>query len=236
MKGFLICDESETHRKAHIEKLLSDAPFTLEKVPAVYPVKHHVPFREALINASKKRTGRELLMGELGCLLSHRLVWSMILKEANSAEDHFLVFESDSVITNPFFLKNNFARLTKDKDLFFWGAWEGHMKLFKSSKKAIDDNFIVGIPFIKTAYCTYGYSLNRKAASLLLQRTSKISHPVDQFKYFFKQDELALGGVLPELITGNKAGSTIREKENPIFKKAFLALLDIKNNIICSLR
>ena len=236
MKGFLICDESETHRKAYIEKLLTDAPFTIDKVAAVYPRKQHVPFRDALMSCSKQRTGKDLLMGELGCLLSHRRVWSMIVKQANNDQDHFLVFESDSMIAHPLFLNNNFARLTKEKDMFFWGAWEGHMKLFNSSRKDVDGQFTVGIPFIKTAYCTYGYSLNKKAASLLLERTNKISHPVDQFKYFFKQDELRLGGVLPEVIKGNQITSTIREKENAFFKKAFLAVLDLKNNIICSLR
>lgn len=236
MKGFLICDESETHRKAHIEKLLTDAPFTIDKVAAVYPGKQHVPFRDALLSCSKQRTGKELLMGELGCLLSHRRVWSMIVKQANNDQDHFLVFESDSLIANPLFLKNHFTTLTMDKDMFFWGAWEGHLKLFKSSRKNVDEKCTVGIPFIKTAYCTYGYSLNKKAASLLLERTNKISHPVDQFKYFFKQDELRLGGVLPEVIKGNQIASTIREKENQFFKKAFLAVLDLKNYIICSLR
>jgi GR25 family glycosyltransferase involved in LPS biosynthesis len=188
------------------------------------------------MRCSKQRTGKELLMGELGCLLSHRSVWSMIVKQANNDQEHFLVFESDSMIAHPLFLKNNFVQLTRGKDMFFWGAWEGHMKLFKSSRKNVDEQFTVGIPFIKTAYCTYGYSLNKKAASLLLQRTNKISHPVDQFKYFFKQDELRLGGVLPEVIKGNQIASTIREKENQFFKKAFLAVLDLKNNIICSLR
>jgi GR25 family glycosyltransferase involved in LPS biosynthesis len=236
VKGFLICDASETHRKAHIEKLLTDAPFTIDKVAAVYPGKQHVPFRDALMSCSKQRTGKDLLMGELGCLLSHRRVWSMIVRQANNDQDHFLVFESDSMIAHPLFLNNNFARLTKEKDMFFWGAWEGHMKLFKSSRKDVDGQFTVGIPFIKTAYCTYGYSLNKKAASLLLERTNKISHPVDQFKYFFNQDELRLGGVLPEVIKGNQITSTIREKENQFFKKAFLAVLDLKNNIICSLR
>lgn len=236
MKAFLICAKSETHRKEHIAKLMADAPFSVEKVESVYPDRQRVPFRDAMLRVSKERTGKTLLMGELGCLLSHRRVWSMIVREANNDEEHFLVFESDSIIDNPLFIKNNFPSLTNDTDIFFWGAWEGHMKLFKSSRKAIDQDFTVGVPFIKTAYCTYGYSLNKKAAALLLKRTNKISHPVDQFKYFFRQDELRLGGVLPEIIKGNQITSTIREKENMFFKKAFLAVLDLKNNIICSLR
>lgn len=236
MKAFLIYAESETHRKDHIAKLMADAPFAVEKVEAVYPERQHVPFRNALLQVSKERTGKTLLMGELGCLLSHRKVWTKILQEAHSDQDHFLVFESDSMIEDPQFLRNNFESLTESKDLFFWGAWEGHMKFFHSTQKAIESSHIVGEPFIKTIYCTYGYSLNRKAAKLLLSRTKKISHPVDQFKYFFSQKELKLGGVLPEVITGNKLNSTIRDKENALFKQVFLSVLDLKNNIICSLR
>lgn len=236
MKAFLIYAESESHRKNHIAKLMAEAPFAVEKVEAVYPDRQHVPFRDALLRVSKERTGKTLLMGELGCLLSHRKVWTKILQEAKNDLIHFLVFESDSRIENPQFLRDNFSSLTQTKDLFFWGAWEGHMKFFKSSKKVIEDSYVTGEPFIKTIYCTYGYSLNRKAAKLLLSRTRKISHPVDQFKYFFSQKELELGGVLPEVITGNKLNSTIRDKENPLFKQVFLSVLDLKNNIICSLR
>jgi len=236
MKAFLIYAESEIHRKENIAKLMADAPFAVEQVDAVYPDRQHVPFRDALLRVSKERTGKTLLKGELGCLLSHRRVWTKILSEAKSDQDHFLVFESDSMIEDPQFLRDHFLSLTQTKDLFFWGAWEGHMKFFHSSQKAIADSRVVGEPFIKTIYCTYGYSLNRKAAKLLLNRTRKISHPVDQFKYFFSQKELELGGVLPEVITGNKINSTIRGKENTLFKQIFLSLLDIKNNIICSLR
>ena len=236
MKAFLVCAASETHRKEHIAKLMADAPFAVEKVEAVYPDRQHVPFRDAMLRVSKERTGKRLLMGELGCLLSHRRVWTKILIEANNDHDHFLVFESDSMIEDALFLRDNFSSLTQTKDLFFWGAWEGHMQFFKSTQKAIRGNYVVGEPFIKTVYCTYGYSLNKKAAKLLLERTRKISHPVDQFKYFFTQQELALGGVLPEVVTGNKINSTIRDKENALFKQLFLSVLDLKNNIICSLR
>lgn len=236
MKAFLIYAESEAHRKDHIAKLMAEAPFAVEKVEAIYPDRQHVPFRDALLRLSKERTGKALLMGELGCLLSHRRVWTKILSDAKNDKDHFLVFESDSMIEDAQFLSDHFSSLVEKKDLFFWGAWEGHMKFFHSSQNAINGSYVVGEPFIKTIYCTYGYSLNRKAAKLLLSRTRKISHPVDQFKYFFKQDELRLGGVLPEVIKGNQITSTIREKENQFFKKAFLALLDLKNNVICSLR
>ena len=168
--------------------------------------------------------------------MSHRLVWRRIVASDVHPDQHFLILESDSQLQNLKMLTNDYNKLTSEKDLFFWGAWEGHMQFFKSSVKQHHSSHKIGEPFIKTVYCTYGYSLNKKAADLLLRRTSKISYPVDQFKKFFTQEELRLGGILPEVITGNQSGSTIRKGESVLFKKAFLMVLDLKNYLICSLR
>lgn len=173
--------------------------------------------------------------GELGCLLSHRKVWQKILKEAKDDEQHFMVFESDSRLIDPGFLEQQSLEVARNYDIFFWGAWEGHMKLFRSSRRKIGSHCI-GIPYLRTVYCTYGYSLNRRAATILLKRTAKTSWPVDQFKYFFGQEELRLGGITPEVVVGNEYGSMIRGKENRFVKKLFLMILDIKNELICFFR
>lgn len=203
---------------------------------AVYPALKAIPFQQQLLDLAEQRTGKSLLLGELGCLMSHRKVWQRILKSNETDQTHFLILESDSQLINPDLLSKAFTQLTIDKDLFFWGAWEGHMQFFKTSKQRVDQIYTIGEPFIKTVYCTYGYSINKKAAKLLLKRTAKIGYPVDQFKKFFSQEELKLGGILPEVITGNQVGSTIRNGESVVFKYIFLQLLDIKNYVICSLR
>jgi GR25 family glycosyltransferase involved in LPS biosynthesis len=218
-----------------MEALVMTYPFSIEKVDAVYPSKMHIPFAERIMSITAKRTGKALISGELGCLMSHRKVWRKIISEAIDEEQHFMVFESDSRLLDSEFMKNQAATLTAMYDMFFWGAWEGHLKLFRSSRRKCDSH-IVGTPFIKTVYCTYGYSLNRKAAKLLLQRTAKPSWAVDQFKYFFKSNELKLGAVLPEVVKGNESDSTIRSGENLLLKKLFLFILDFKNNLICFFR
>lgn len=112
----------------------------------------------------------------------------------------FLVLESDSEIKLEEVLIANFVRISKAYDLFFWGAWEGHMQVYRSTRKQLSPGIDFGNPFIKTVYCTYGYSLNKKAAAYLLRQTRKAAYPVDQFKRFIREGELRIGGVVPEVI------------------------------------
>lgn len=233
MKAYLISSAHELSRTQNIDQLKKTCPYPIETIEAVYPSRNRVPFADRLIAASKQRIGRPLMTGELGCLLSHRKAWQRILRDLDNDSEHALIFESDSKLLDPVTLSDKAALLTPQYDLFFWGAWEGHMKLFRSSSQQFSPTYQVGEPFIKTVYCSYGYSINRTAAKLLLKRTSKISYPVDQFKRFFKQKELRIGGILPEVVIGNTIGSTIRGKENLFLKRIFLASLDVKNAIIC---
>ena len=236
MLAYVITSAHESSRKEQVERLMKDCQFPIQKVDAIYPSLQHVPFTARLLEASRLRVGKALLHGELGCLLSHRKVWRDIVSRDPNPKEHFLVFESDSMIMDAYVLNNSFQKLTQSCDLFFWGAWEGHLKFFRSTIRKEGAKHRTGEPFIKTAYCTYGYSLNRKAAQLLLKRTARISHPVDQFKYFFTQDELKLGGILPEVVTGNQITSTIRGNDNGWKKRLLLFVLDIKNNFICAFR
>jgi hypothetical protein len=97
-------------------------------------------------------------------------------------------------------------------DLFFWGAWEGNVSIFRSTKKLFQGHYKVGEPFIKSVYCTYGYSLNVLAAKTLLKRTQKIAYPVDFFKKFINRFDLRIGAVIPEIISNNNNfESTVRE-------------------------
>ena len=135
------------------------------------------------------------------------------------------------------FLLNNYKAITKKFDFFFWGAWDGHMKLFRSSRRKIEGGYYVGKPFIKTVYCTYGYSVNKKTAAYLLEKTKKINYPVDQFKKTISSSDLLIGGIEPEVVTTIKTVSNIKDQAaNKLLTTLFVKLLDIKNNIICSLR
>lgn len=232
-RGFLISSNYEAERQKHIASFFQIAPFNLERIESVYPAFQKVPFKEKLLSNSLQRAGIALTEGELGCLLSHREAWHRIITSDAPEHEHFMIFESDSIINDIVFLTEQFTNISYYYDLFFWGAWEGHMQLFRRSIKKWSPRYKVGTPFIKTVYCTYGYSINKKAARLLLERTKQPSYPVDQFKRFISQDEIRIGGIIPEVVCGNTMGSFIRTPRSAVKEFLFRAILDIKNYIIC---
>lgn len=238
MKTFILFSKYEQARAANVALLRSCLPHA-ELVDAVYASKQKIPFLQKAMDCARLRTGIPLLAGEIGCLLSHRNIWRKIMEGPGNASDHFLILESDSTINNlaafNTFLDASDASVSPQiYDLFFYGAWDGNMQLFRSTKKQLNPDYTIGEPFIKSIYCTYGYSLNKKAAALLLKRTGLFNYPVDQFKRFFLQHELKLGGIMPELVSTCGADSHIRKK--PVFtlvNDVFLTLLTIKNKLIC---
>lgn len=233
MKTYLIYSKTETDRLEnvqHLKHLVND----LQLVEAIYPNNQKVPFLNGAMKVSAERTGQALLPGEVGCLLSHRAIWQKIINSTESNSKHFLILESDSKINDASLLLKIDRKLIESFDLFFWGAWDGHMQLFRKNRIPVENGFSIGIPFIKTIYCTYGYSLNKKTAKFLLEQTRKFSYPVDQYKRFMQQNDVKIGGIKPELISTNGTASNIRTKERGTFtNQLYLMVLDLKNYLIC---
>jgi GR25 family glycosyltransferase involved in LPS biosynthesis len=233
LKSYLIYSQTEIARQDNVARLQKQMP-NLQLVEAIYPSKQKVPFLQAATDISKERTGYALLPGEIGCLLSHRLVWRQIVQSATNNKEHFLILESDSNIKDLEMLTHFDCQVLEQYDLFFWGAWDGHMQLFKSSIKKLMGAYQLGTPFIKTIYCTYGYSLNKTMAKMLLARTRKFNYPVDQYKRFMQQADCSIGAVVPELISTTGAQSNIRGKRKwEIVNQLYLMVLDLKNYLIC---
>ena len=222
---YILYAERETERAASIEGLKNVfTNFTI--IPSVYPKFTHVPFLESLVQKSKERTGESLQPSEIGCLLGHRKIWQEIVRKAENDKDHYLVMESDSKINDLKLLASNFTKYTNSYDLFFWGAWDGHISIKRSSIVYKENGHIVGEPLIKSVYCTYGYSINKKAAQYLLAQTVKISYPVDMFKHFIQPKTIKIGGIRKELIsTWSNMGSHIRANSLVAIIKRFLILM-----------
>jgi len=245
--SFIISGSNELARIANVTELRKQLP-DARMFEAIYPSLTRVPFLPALIEASKLKTGKSLLPAEIGCLLSHRNVWQQIIQMDIPDKEHCLILESDSTISNLSVLNDFFEqhhpstshRIPESKsplhnyDLFFFGAWLGHMKLLRSKKHKLNDQFTIGEPFIKSVYCTYGYSVNKKAATYLLLQTKKIGYPVDQFKKFIYPGAIRIGGIQPELINAGSMGSYINQINlNKWYYKLFMRVLDFKNSVIC---
>lgn len=231
--GFLITTPFEKERASQVELLQRQLP-QLKYIEAIYPSRSKIPFKKKLLAKSFQRTGHALSDGELGCLLSHRKVWSIIANSAKNPDQLYLILESDSAIISMEKLVQEFEHMAQQFDLFFWGAWEGHMQLHRSTIQKRENGFVYGVPLLKSVYCTYGYALNKRAALLLLERTKKIAYPVDQFKKMIRPNELRLGGTRPEIIsTIGKRQSYIQTNRNHAKEFFTRILLDLKNSIIC---
>lgn len=228
---FLVSAVHETARKTFVDVLRKEFP-NLEQVDAIYPSRTRVPFLQQLKECSKQRTGRSLKEGEIGLILTNRQIWRKILRLASSDEEHFLVLESDSKICSPLLLQQHFHALSSSYDIFFWGAWFGHMRLLRSKRKTFAAGYSAGEPLINSVACTYGYSINRKAAAVLLKATARIAYPVDEFKRYLGPGQLRFGGVAPELITVHPSPSTIRQDSSSLKEKIWIFLLDMRNHIL----
>lgn len=231
LRGYVIYSSHEQLRQENVNELLRKLP-GLKLVDAIYPTREKIPFVSRILSNACTRSGRPFMQGELGVLLSNRRIWMQIQHHSND-KDHFLIVESDSFLNDSTLLMKEFAQLTSHYDLFFWGAWLGHMVLQKSTRKKITDSYEVGSPFLRSVSGAYGYSLNRKAARHLLENTGKLLYPVDEFKRFIDPTYLRVGGVCPELIS-HRPGKSMIDADNRVgrINKAWIKLLTVRNKII----
>lgn len=231
--AFVLFGQWDKNRQPLLDKIVSEiGPVTL--VEPVFPKHQKVPFLNQLIRLSKARTGTALSPAEIGVLLGHRAIWRKILKLDCDPAQHFLVLESDSKLNNPSVLKDKFNQYTENYDLFFWGAWDGHARIHKSSIQFRIQEYIIGTPLIKSVYCAYGYSMNKKAAKYLLKATGKISYPVDIYKKFIEPGSLKMGAVRPEIIGAwYNTPSTIQvqSKLNKVKRFLIVQIFDFRNRI-----
>lgn len=238
MRGYIIWTKSESpERIQNVKSILAQSFIFFTSVNAITSSRVRIPFIKNLISNSFDRTGRKLLESEIGCLLSHRLVWKKIAFGKQHEGDHFLVLESDSYLEKLSLLTKAAPLIENNYDIFFWGGWHGKIQLYSSTKqKLFSSNYLIGEPYLKTVYCTYGYSLNKRAALRLLRATSRISYPVDMFKYYIFQDELRLGAIKPELISEREFSSTIRKRAPIFYRNLLINIINIKNKFVCLVR
>ncbi len=227
MLSYLICSINETDRLDNINELKNKLPGNIT-IQAIYPTITRIPFLEKIKYLSKQRTGKLLSNAELGLLLSHRNVWNSLLSSNNNEA---LILESDSKIDNLEILINNFNKVHENYDIFFWGAYDGRMKLYEKSKIVINEQYYIGTPVINSVYCTYGYSINKNAATYLLKQSSQVNFPVDYWKIRLKNSTLKVGGILSQVIsTNSQFKSTVQKKSYNIYNTRIVKkIIDFKN-------
>jgi GR25 family glycosyltransferase involved in LPS biosynthesis len=232
--AYAIFSTVEINRKSQINELINAFP-SLIKIDAIFPSKIKVPFLNNIINKSFERTGRKLFINEVGVLLSHRLVWTSIVKNNTPDNIHYLILESDSKILNYQILSQNFDFVQNNYDCFFWGAWNGHSSIKKSTITRSYNNFKIGEPIIDSVYGAYGYSINSKTAKYMLQKTNKVAYPVDIYKRFLSTTDIKIGTILPAIIgTWLNTKSNIKDENliDLLYRYIIMKILSIRNNFI----
>lgn len=206
---------------------------TAEIIEPIFPRKQKVPFIKDLIQNAFDRSGTKLLPEEVGVFMSHRKIWSIISKKGNN--NHYLVLESDSKIKDSTTIHTQFSEVQNDYDLFFWGAWNNHVSIKRSTSKKIAQNYIIGTPLIRSVYGAYGYSLNAKAAKYLLEQSKRINHPVDLYKYYIDPTQINIGSIKPEVIsTWQTTDSTIRKErfKDKLKRIIIIKIFNLRNQIL----
>jgi GR25 family glycosyltransferase involved in LPS biosynthesis len=231
LRGFVITSPREEARAANVNLILRQLP-SVKMTSAIYPAFEKVPLAQKILATSRARSGRTFLPGELGILLTNRRIWMEIQHHSNE-DEHFLIMESDSQLNNTELLVKEFENVTKRYDLFFWGAWFGHMVLQRSTRQKLSATYEIGTPYMRSVSCAHGYSINKRAAKHLLERTGKFIHPVDEFKRYVEPGFLRVGGVTPELISQNSMESFI-DAGNHVGRTnmSWIKLLTVRNKII----
>jgi len=236
MKVFLISSEREVKRAANILKL--KAIFcNIQNIEAIYPAFQKIPFKDKLITKANKSIHRDLKLGELGCILSHRKAWLQIKNDSNP-DTAYLILESDAIVNDLGILNENFEQINQKFDIVFWGAFDGRTKLLKSKKYKLDGKYYFGQPLLNSLYCTYGYSLNKEAANYLLDNTKSLDLPVDYWKCRLKNSKLRIGAIVPELISteGLQNSYIHTNKSKSVTRLFFDTVIDIKNSILSFFR
>jgi GR25 family glycosyltransferase involved in LPS biosynthesis len=232
--AFIIYGQNEHARQAQVN-LMQEVLLNSVLVDPIFPSRQKVPFINDLIKNAYKRSGYKLLPSEVGVFMSHRSIWKKIVQQNKDPNQHFLVLESDSKINDMHLIEQTMQKVETGYDLFFWGAWNNHVSIKKSTAESIDNNFKIGVPLIRSVYGAYGYSLNIKAAKHLLAQSSKINYPVDLYKHYVDQAAIKIGAIQPELIsTWQTTDSTIRKEANidRLKRIIIIKIFSIRNQIL----
>ncbi len=124
---------------------------------------------------AKRKLGRELGLGEIGCALSHRKIYNKMIAENI---EKALILEDDVTFGEelPKLLALNF--FPKDGDIVFLGHTGGYPSLWGGIK--VNEQFKLRRPCVQ-AWCTYGYCINIKGAKKMLNHLDVIFQPIDVY-------------------------------------------------------
>lgn len=152
--------------------------------------------------------GRELKLGEIGCAMSHLLIYKKMLEENI---EQALIFEDDIIIANDF--NKVFSQILKleNNGIILLGQSDSKLKT-KIYFQSISQHHKLKKIF-NSGYGAYGYLICKKAAEKIYANNFPITQPIDQWGKWWKFVNILV--VIPNIINyRNNLYSTIDKIEN----------------------
>ncbi|WP_069301397.1 glycosyltransferase family 25 protein [Neptunicoccus sediminis] len=206
-----------TGRRGQVDRLLSDTPYPARVIDAVEGSVLSAEQQDRVLADHplfKPRYPFPLNAGELGCFLSHRTVWQMIVDQGLSAA---LVLEDDVALVDGFDRAATFAA----QHVNTLGYIQFQVRPVPECKTvARGENVSIVQPKV-TPLRTSAQMVSNAAAVRLLALTKQVDRPVDTFLQSHWHTGLQLACVVPSGVedrTAQSGGSTISTRK-PIAEK-----------------
>lgn len=182
-KTFIVNLQADKKRKIHMEKICTKLNLNFEFIKAVNGknlknIDYYISFSRNKVTQGLKR---ELVPGEIGCILSHQNIYKKVI---NNKLEYALILEDDVDISDDIHIAfDNVKNLPIDWDIFFIGY---HGKLNEDLQiegkhiYQINSKYSVS-KLSQKPYGTYGYIVSYKGAKKLLSKSNTFELPMDWY-------------------------------------------------------
>jgi len=134
-------------------------------------------------NRALKKIGRPMTPGEIGCALSHRRVWRIIIERNLAAA---LVLEEDAIIDGAFCSLLE-AAVEIPKRIGFLSLYTDNGRVFRQASAQIGEfrlhRAAFGLPN------AVAYIVTAKYARMLLDRGTRVEHPTDRPQSYLEREQ-----------------------------------------------
>ncbi|MGP5525471.1 glycosyltransferase family 25 protein [Psychrobacter celer] len=182
---FVINLPQSTDRKAYIKaqcESMGISPVFIDAVNGKELSKSDIE-RYVDQNRVKKLFGRELLLGEIGCALSHKKIYQKMVDENIP---YAVILEDDATLEKdlPIVVKK-ILTAPLSWELILLGHYKSNLKGFKSPislwhRQRISSKFLLG-RLVDFGFGTHGYMITLKGAKKILSELKYIYKPIDHY-------------------------------------------------------
>ena len=198
MKTFVINLDRHPERLASIREQLQALCMSFERISAVDGRTLSQQQLDAVYDAElvRRTLGRELAKGEIGCALSHLIIFHQMVKENISSA---LVLEDDAQLTPvlPEILESMSKKMPARQPMVCLLTHVGRYTAWGSKKLAVENYRLCRTVH---AFCAHGYVINLSAAKVLLKYQRRIRHPIDYWNDLSSKGTVEVRAVVPYVI------------------------------------